>query len=371
MERLQGVRWAARVGSASEEAATGQNVVSTTGTSTVCLLVCGTPVVTSLRTLTALPGTFFSNLVELSERNEGGKDGPDLSLDLDFSIEAVQVLLTTLRAARTSVDLAFKAVQGGMRSCAVEVPMLFDYVGLAWLLPTHLPSEFDALASAMAASFEHLEGSTACSSDISGVLRFLHLSPSATERQEPMCAVVDERARTLDVLELKELAVQDKAFSSGKMVYMPLIGDRQLVLDLGPGSAVCPSGLVLWISPPPRSCMLHVAVSALSELSGKTYTLLRCHLHQSECERHQSVLARLPITPSLRALYRMFRLTFEFSRRGSSRLPPPCTLLELELFGDYVECLPPEVLTHGPARFQFDPEYGDFSRRVFAPAVER
>lgn len=347
-----------------------QHVVNTTGTNNVCLRVCGTPVVTSLRTLTALPGTFFANLVDLPERTDG-KEGPELSLDLDFAMGAVQALLTTLRAARTSVDLAFRAVQGGMRTCAVELPLLFDYIGLTWLLPRHLPSEFDSEASAMAVDFEYFSGDTSRVSDISGVLRFLHLSPTFTEQQQPMCAVVDERAQTLDVLELRELAVQDKAFSSGKLVYMPLIGDRQLVLDLGPGAALNPSGLVLWISPPPRNCMLHIAVSALSELTGNTCTVLRCHLHQSECDQHQSVLARLPITPSLRALYRMFRLTFEFSRRGSSRLPPPCTLLELELFGDYVERLPQEVLLGDTPRFQFDPAYADFIRRVFKPVVER
>lgn len=286
-------------------------VLETTGTEWVCLNVCGTPIRTSMRTLRAFPGTFFAALLDLPGASSGTPESlevserGDCSIDLDFSIDAVQVLLATLRAARSSVNLAFRAVQNGLAKSGVEVVLLFDYVGLSWLLPTHLPSEFDSSSSAMSARFEHFDFSSSSSGmDISGVLHFIHVSRQApTQRTEtqfvPFCAVVQEDSRRLDLLEVADLVARDSTWSCGKFIYMPLTSDRKLVLDLGPRRALYPTGMLLWIHPPPQGNpeVPHARVRhSRSPRSNR--------LHPVPTPRHASLARALPDVPNFCGVWR-------------------------------------------------------------------
>jgi len=333
-------------------------MVNTTGTESVCLNMGGTVIRTSMRTLTSLPDTFFSSILELPSEQDC------LTIDLDFSPDAVQVLLTTLRAARSNLNLAFRAVQLGLVRCGVEVNLLFDYVGLAWLLPTHLPSEFDEPSQAMAVHFDFLEGGPSKrDKDMAGVLRFIHAT--SVEPREPLCAVVSESKQQLSVLEIDELATTDRAFACGKITDMPLNDNLHLILDFGTGRALYPTGLVLWIVPSSSDQVLFLTVTALSEISGQSKVILKSHIHRSEMGTYDLVFCRLPVSPSLRELYRMFRLTLEFERRYDDPAIVHSSLAEIELFGDYMTCLIPDVLAIQPPRFHFHNDYARYKHGVF------
>lgn len=299
---------------------------------------------------------------------DGERISRGLSIDLDFSVEAVHVLLATLRAGRTSVNMAFRAVRDGLERC-VEVWLLFDFVGLSWLLPTHLPSEFDNPAAAMSVRFEQFDFSRSNSSmDISGVLNWFNVSASraSAEPVPPLCAVVDEDQRQLNPLDVMDLAARDVSWLCGKFVYMPIVNSNKLVLDLGPRNALYPTGLLLWIHPPPEG-LLHLRVSGFSEVTGDCRVILSTHMlefstHAFE-ETKQYILCRAPITPSLRELYRMF----QFSMTSDSDSETVSKLLEIELFGDYLQDLTPEVLTTQPQRFHFQEDYADFTHGTFVP----
>lgn len=323
----------------------------------MCLNVCGTPLKTSARTLRAFPSNFFSSLLE-----QGPEDA--LTIDLDFSMEAVQVLLATLRAARSSVNLAFKAVQCGLDSaCGVELLLLFDYVGLGWLLPTRMPSEFDDPSRAMEARFEHFDFNNAWRSvDVTGVLHYLHIAPPGVRGWQQLCAVVLERAMQLNALDAV-LVSRETAWSAGKNIKMPLTGEHKLILDLGPGSALFPTGIFFCIHPPPPSRVTHITVSALSEITGESRVILRCHMPVfCQCGPDQSdyVLIRAPVAPWLRELFRMFMFSVTFEDAGDLSW-----LEEVELFGDYVGCLHPEATSCRPPLFHFKEEYASYTQGTF------
>eukprot|EP00930_Biecheleria_cincta_P051522 TRINITY_DN36717_c0_g1_i1.p1 TRINITY_DN36717_c0_g1~~TRINITY_DN36717_c0_g1_i1.p1 ORF type:complete len:378 (+),score=52.74 TRINITY_DN36717_c0_g1_i1:64-1197(+) len=363
-----------------------QNTVDTAGTEWVCLNVCGTPVRTSIRTLKAFPGTFFESVLELPSQADCSQNKARhlLTIELDFSLEAVHVLLATLRAARSSVNLAFRAVQDGLARCGVEVRLLFDYVGITWLLPTHLPSDFDDPAAAMSVRYDHFDFSCSTNSmDISGVIHFIHahkyLAPSPVvsavtgyqkEGPQPLYAVVNERERRLDILDVQKEIERDRTWRCGKFIYMSLSIDRKLVLDLGSGHALFPTGMLLWISPPPRDTV-HLTLSAFSEITGETKAIMTCHMLEfgPHVLREQTdfILCRVPITPSLRELYRMFCLQVEFEAGNDA----PSKLFEVEFFGDYLSALAKEALHCQRPRYCFLSEYEGFARGVFEPEVQQ
>merc|ERR1712050_114475 len=116
----------------------------------------------------------------------------------------------------------------------------------------------------------------------------------------------------------------------------------------------CPSGLVLWISPPP-SYPLQFVMHAFSEVTGETSALLKfdmdCFCQGSEKDL-QYILCRVPVSPSLRKLYRMFQLAVVYSLRDGEdeEDEDPSDLVEIELFGDYIGGIPLDVMleSHRP-----------------------
>merc|ERR1712070_1025335 len=146
------------------------------------------------------------------------------------------------------------------------------------------------------------------------------------------------------------------------IIDMPLNNELQLVLDFGTGHSLFPTGLVLWIHSPSQERMLFITVTARSEITGQTKVIVKSHMHRSELEHADFVLCRLPITPSLRELYRMFMVTFEFGPSETEGDLIYSKLAEIEFFGDYLPSLLPEVLSIAPQPFHFRDEYMIYSR---------
>eukprot|EP00933_Yihiella_yeosuensis_P063618 TRINITY_DN66814_c0_g1_i1.p1 TRINITY_DN66814_c0_g1~~TRINITY_DN66814_c0_g1_i1.p1 ORF type:complete len:220 (-),score=26.09 TRINITY_DN66814_c0_g1_i1:63-722(-) len=211
--------------------------------------------------------------------------------------------------------------------------------------------------------------------DTSGVLHYLNShsrNRSSDESEEygsqegSLFAVVREKERQLDVLEVADLVERDHTWRCGKLIYMPLTEERKLIIDLGPRKALSPTGLLLWINPPPRG-WIHLKLTAFSEVTAKTKVILQCHMLEFGehvlRETTDFILCHAPITPSLRELYRMFQLEVAFDGEFPSKL------MEIELFGDYLSSLEEEVLLCQPPRFQFEEEYASFTQGIFVPDV--
>ncbi|CAE8607519.1 unnamed protein product, partial [Polarella glacialis] len=113
--------------------------------------------------------------------------------------------------------------------------------------------------------------------------------------------------------------------------------------------------------------LLHLTLCAFSEVTGEAKVILQCHMLEFGPhvlrEATDFILCHAPITPSLRELYRMFRLEVDFEGDVSSKL------FEIELFGDYLGGLAPQALACQPPRFHFTPDYASFTQGSFVPEI--
>ncbi|CAJ1338078.1 unnamed protein product [Effrenium voratum] len=342
----------------------------------------GTRITTTAVTLgvLALPSTFFGSL-DL----ESGSESEEIFLDHDPL--AVAAVLNAFANMRFSTVEALAAIRHTSQQNPYGLRPLLHFLGLAWMQGQHFASCFD--------------DSRLCQVTCKGLARheFVGQPPDVLQHlaetyQRPLSASPESGTRRW--YQLHQIALVDEqvelfglgdeafllergALDPRHCGYIPLgearfwdLPEREerhwpsapqsrLVVDLGQGHAVWPTGVSVTLSVPDLLISqeegLAVQLEGSTEFEEQNQMLASAHFEVPGAEMAEPAcyLIHLPVLPQRRSAFRMLRLsaTMQDKRVGC---------VSLQIFGDLLQDLPKELLTHVKAPHMFSTTYTKYDR---------